>query len=138
MRRPPIPPFTREAALAKIRAVEEMWNTRNPQSVAQVSSPDSIWRYREEIFQGRVAIEYLLKRKWTTELHCQLVKELWAFTGNRISVRCEYEWQHSGTGQWYRSHGNEHWEFDADGYMTGRDTSANDIPISATNRRIGI
>ena len=138
MQRPPNPPFTRAAALAKVQAAEEAWNTRDPENVAQASSPDSVWRSREETFQGRAAIEFLLKRKWATELRYRLVKELWAFADNRISVRCEYEWQHARTGQWYRSHGNEHWEFDADGYMTRRDTSVNDIPISATNRRIGL
>jgi nuclear transport factor 2 (NTF2) superfamily protein len=138
MQRPPIPPFTHEAALANVRAAEAAWNTRDPQDVAQASSPDSVWRNREETFQGRAAIEYLLKRKWATELHYRLVKELWAFADNRISVRCEYEWQHAGTGQWYRSHSNEHWEFDAHGYMTRRDMSASDIPISARERRIRI
>lgn len=137
MQRPPLPPFTHETALAKVQAAEDAWNTRDTQKVAQVFTPDCVWRTREELFQGRAAIEFFLKRKWAMALHCQLAKEVWAFTDNRISVRFEYEWQHAGTGQWYRSHGNEHWEFDAQGYMTRRDMSANDIPISAGARRIG-
>jgi nuclear transport factor 2 (NTF2) superfamily protein len=138
MQRPPIPPFTREAALAKVQAAEDAWNTRDPENVVLASSPDSVWRNREEFFQGRAAIEYLLKRKWTIELHYRLVKELWAFTDNRISVRCEYEWQHANTGQWYRSHSNEHWDFNVDGYVTRRDMSASDIPISVHQRRVGL
>ena len=138
MQRPPYPPFTYEAALAKTQAAEDAWNTRNPEKVAQASSPDCVWRNREELFEGRAAIEFLLKRKWATELHYRMVKELWAFADNRISVRCEYEWQHADTGQWYRSHSNEHWEFNAAGYMTRRDMSANDIPISVRERRFGL
>jgi hypothetical protein len=136
MQRPPIPPFTRDTALAKVQAAANAWNTRDPEQVTQAYSPDCVWRNREELFQGRAAIEFFLKNKWATELHYRLTKELWAFTDNRISVRFEYEWQHAESGQWYRSHGNEHWEFDANGYMTRRDMSANDIPISASNRRI--
>ena len=138
MQRPPYPPFTYDAALAKTQAVEDAWNTRDPQKVAQASSPDCVWRNREEHFQGRAAIEFLLKRKWATELHYRLVKEMWAFADNRISVRCEYEWQHAETDQWFRSHSNEHWEFNANGFMTRRDMSANDIPISARERRFGL
>jgi nuclear transport factor 2 (NTF2) superfamily protein len=134
----PIPPFSRETAVAKVQAAEDVWNTRDPEKVAQAYSPDCVWRNCEELFEGRAAITYLLKRKWAIALHCRLVKEIWAFTDNRISLRFEYEWQHAMTGQWYRSHGNEHWEFDADGYMTRRDMSANDIPISARERRIGL
>jgi len=104
--------------------------------VAAAYSENSAWRNREEQFEGRDAIREFLRRKWNLELHYRLVKELWAYTDNRISVRFEYEWQHARTGQWYRTHGNEHWEFDADGYMTRRDMSANDIPITATERRI--
>lgn len=133
----PIPPFTRDTALAKVQAAEDAWNTRDPEKVTQQYSPDCIWRNREESFQGRAAIKFVLKRIWAIALHCRLVKEIWAFTDNRISVRFEYEWQHARTNQWYRSHGNEHWEFDAHGYMTRRDLSANDIPISAKERRIG-
>ena len=138
MQRLPIPPFTRETALEKVQAAEDAWNTRDPEKVAQAYSPDCIWRNREELFQGRAAIKYVLKRKWAITLHCKLVKEVWAFTDNRISVRFEYEWQHAKTAQWYRSHGNEHWEFDSNGYMTRRDMSANDIPISARERRVGL
>ena len=137
MQRHPIPPFTRDSALAKVQAAEDGWNTRNAEKVAQAYSPDCVWRNREESFQGRAAIEYFLQRKWAIELHYRLSKELWSFTDNRISVRFEYEWQHADTGQWYRSHGNEHWEFDPDGYMTQRDMSANDIPISTRERRVG-
>jgi len=138
MQRLPIPPFTRETALEKVQVAEDAWNTRDPEKVAQAFSPDCIWRDREELFQGRAAIKYVLKRRWAIALHCRLVKEVWAFTDNRISVRFEYEWQHAKTAQWYRSHGNEHWEFDSNGYMTRRDMSANDVPIAARERRVGI
>lgn len=137
MQRLPIPPFNREAALAKVQAIADAWNTRDSVKVAQAYSPDCVWRHREDSFQGRAAIEYFLKCKWEIELHYRLTNELWAFTNNRISARFEYEWEHATTGQWYRSHGNEHWEFDADGYMTRRDMSANDIPISVSERRVG-
>ena len=138
MQRPPLPPFTPETALAKVKAAEDAWNTRDPSLVAQAYTPDSVWRNRTEFFQGRQAIEEFLARKWSVELHYRLMKELWAFTDNRISVRFEYEWQHSTTGQWYRTHGNEHWEFDDDGYMCRRDMSANDVPIMADERRIAL
>jgi len=138
VQRLPVPPFTRDAALTKVQAATDAWNTRDPKKVSQAYSPDCVWRNREEFFQGRAAIEYFLTCKWARELHYQLEKELWTYTENRISVRFEYEWQHAETGQWYRSHGNEHWEFDADGYMTRRDMSANDIPITANKRRVGL
>ncbi len=138
MQRPPLPPFTKETALVKVQAAEDAWNSRNPTKVAQAYTPESEWRNRDEFFVGRDAIEAFLAEKWSRELHYRLMKELWAFTDNRISVRFEYEWQHSETGQWYRTHGNEHWEFDAEGYMARRDMSANDIPISAGDRRIGL
>ena len=138
MQRHPIPPFTRDAALAKIQAAEDAWNSRNSEQVSQACSPNCIWRNREDLFQGRAAIEYFLKRKWAKELHYRLMQELWAFTGNRISVRFECEWRHAKSGQWYRSHGNENWEFDTDGYMTRRDMSANDIPISDRERHVGL
>jgi len=137
MRRIPIPPFTHDTALAKVQAAEEAWNTRNPEKVALLCSPDCIWRSREDLFQGRAAIEYFLRDKWAINSHYQLMKELWAYTDNRISVRFECEWQRIKTAQWYRSLGNEHWEFDADGYMTRRDMSANDIPIPVVKRHIG-
>lgn len=136
MQRPPIPPFTYQGALKKVQAAEDAWNSRDPETVAMAYSRHSDWRNRDEFFQGRDAIRAFLQRKWSIELHYRLVKELWAYTNDRISVRFEYEWQHAETGQWYRTHGNEHWEFDADGYMTRRDMSANDIPIAAADRRI--
>lgn len=138
MTRPPVPPFTLETALAKVQTAEDAWNTRNPAAVAQAYTPESVWRNREEFFQGRAAIEDFLTRKWSIELHYRLKKELWCYTGNRISVRFEYEWQHAETGEWFRTHGNEHWEFDDDGYMRRRDMSANDVPISPEHRRIGV
>jgi len=136
MQRPPLPPFTHDSALAKVQAAEDAWNSRDPQRVAEAYSPDSEWRNREQFFTGRDAIVEFLADKWSTELHYRLMKELWAFSENRISVRFEYEWQHARTGQWYRTHGNEHWEFDDGGYMRRRDMSANDLPISASDRRI--
>ncbi len=136
MQRPPLPPFTRESALAKVQAAEDAWNSRDAERVAQAYSLDSDWRNRDQFFVGRAAIVEFLTNKWSTELHYKLRKELWAFTDNHISVRFEYEWQHSKTGQWFRTHGNEHWAFDEDGYMHRRDMSANDIPISATDRRL--
>ena len=138
MQRPPVPPFTLETARAKVQAAEDAWNSRDPQRVAAAYSPHSAWRNRDQFFTGRAEIKAFLERKWAKELHYRLMKELWAFTANRISVRFEYEWQHATTGQWYRTHGNEHWEFDADGYLQRRDMSANDIEISAGERRIGI
>jgi nuclear transport factor 2 (NTF2) superfamily protein len=136
--RPPTPPFSLRTALAKVQAAEDAWNTRDPDRVVLAYAEDSQWRNRDEFLRGRAAIRDFLRRKWTTELHYRLIKELWAFTDDRISVRFVYEWQHTSTGQWYRTHGNEHWEFDAHGYMARRDMSANDIPIAATDRRIGI
>jgi nuclear transport factor 2 (NTF2) superfamily protein len=136
MKRPPVPPFSHRTALEKVRAAQDAWNTCDPDTVVEAYSADSIWRNREEFFEGREAIRAFLRRKWALELHYRLMKELWAYAGNRISVRFEYEWQHARTGQWFRTHGNEHWEFDARGYMTRRDMSANDIAISATERRI--
>jgi nuclear transport factor 2 (NTF2) superfamily protein len=133
-----IPPFTDETARAKVQAAEDAWNTCDPERVALAYSEDSDWRNRDEFFAGREAIKEFLSRKWAKELHYRLMKELWAFTGNRISVRFEYEWQDSTTGQWYRTHGNEHWEFSDHGLMRRRDMSANDIPIAASDRRIGI
>jgi len=136
MQRPPLPPFTRESALAKVQAAEDAWNSREPERVALAYSLDSQWRNRDRFFLGRDAIVEFLTDKWSTELHYKLMKELWAYTDNRISVRFEDEWQHARTGQWYRTHGNEHWEFDAGGFMSRRDMSANDLPISAEDRRL--
>lgn len=138
MHRPPVPPFTAESARQKVQAAEDAWNSRDPERVAGAYTVDSAWRNRDEFFAGRDEIKAFLTRKWDRELHYRLRKELWAFTDNRISVRFEYEWQHATTGQWYRTHGNEHWEFDTDGYMQRRDMSANDVAISAGDRRIGI
>lgn len=136
MQRPPLPPFDRQTALAKVQAAEDAWNTCDPDVVAQAYSEESSWRNRDEFFEGRAAIRAFLARKWSVELHYRLMKELWTYTEDRISVRFEYEWQHADSGQWYRTHGNEHWEFDANGYMTRRDMSANDVPIDAADRRI--
>jgi nuclear transport factor 2 (NTF2) superfamily protein len=132
---PITPPFTAETAAAKVQAAEDAWNSRDPQRVSMAYSEDSDWRNRDEFFQGREAIRAFLTRKWAKELDYKLMKELWAFTGNHISVRFEYEWHDAG-GQWYRSHGNEHWEFDDDGLMRRRDMSANDVPIDESERRL--
>ena len=118
------PPFTEESARIKTQLAEDAWNSRDPERVAKAYSEDSEWRNRDEFFKGREAIRDFLRRKWAKELHYKLRKEMWAFTGNRISVRFEYEWQHADTRQWYRTHGNEHWEFDPDGLMRRRDMSA--------------
>lgn len=133
-----VPPFNTETALAKVKAAEDAWNTCDPDTVARAYSEESAWRNRDEFFGGRAAIREFLVRKWSRELHYRLHKELWAYTGNRISVRFEYEWQDAISGSWYRTHGNEHWEFDDNGLMRRRDMSANDIPIGAGNRRIGL
>ncbi len=129
------PPFTRETALAKVQAAEDAWNSRDPQRVSLAYSEDSDWRNRDEFFVGREAIIAFLERKWAKELDYRLMKELWAFTHDRISVRFEYEW-HDDAGHWYRTHGNEHWEFNEDGLMARRDMSANDVPIEETERRL--
>ena len=128
------PPFTLETALAKVKAAENAWNTCDPALVARAYTEDSAWRNRTEFFKGREAIKSFLKRKWEKELDYRLMKELWCFTDNRISVRFEYEW-HDAAGQWYRTHGNEHWEFDSEGLMRRRDMSANDYPIQESDRR---
>ncbi len=128
------PPFTEETARAKVQAAEDGWNSRDPERVALAYTVDSVWRNRDEFFTGREAIKEFLTRKWKKELDYRLMKELWTYTGNRISVRFEYEW-HDAAGQWYRTHGNEHWEFDEEGLMRRRDMSANDIPIEETARR---
>ncbi|PHS28474.1 MAG: DUF4440 domain-containing protein [Robiginitomaculum sp.] len=131
-----IPPFTYQTAIAKVQAAEDGWNSRDPTRVTQAYSENSEWRNRDLFFTGRAAIEAFLRDKWEKELDYKLMKELWAFIGNRISVRFEYEWRHAKTDQWYRTHGNEHWEFDDDGLMRRRDMSANDIPINETDRRL--
>jgi nuclear transport factor 2 (NTF2) superfamily protein len=128
------PPFTEETARLKVRAAEDLWNTRDPERVSLAYTPDAEWRNRDEFFRGRDAIVAFLRRKWATELDYRLRKELWCFTGNRISVRFEYEW-HDTADCWYRSYGNEHWEFDPDGLMRWRDASINDYPIAEIDRR---
>lgn len=132
-----VPPFTRETALAKVKAAENAWNSRDPERVALAYTEDSEWRNRTEFFHGRDAIRAFLRRKWQHELDYRLEKELWAFTGDRISVRFEYEW-HDAAGQWFRTHGNEHWEFDEHGLMRRRDMSANDVPIADHERRLRV
>ncbi|MEQ8716370.1 MAG: nuclear transport factor 2 family protein [Acidimicrobiales bacterium] len=129
------PPFDCETALAKVQAAEDAWNTRDPDHVVQAYSPDSRWRDRHRFLTGHDEIRTFLADKWNRELDYRLNKELWAFTDDRISVRFEYEW-HDHTGQWFRTHGNEHWEFDATGLMKRRDMSANDIPVDAADLRI--
>ena len=133
--KPPVPPFTEETARTKVKAAEDAWNTRDPEVVAKAYTEDSQWRNRDEFFTGREAIKEFLRRKWAKELDYKLMKELWAYTGNHISVRFEYEF-HDASGQWYRTHGNEHWEFDDNGLMRRRDMSANDIPIDESERRL--
>jgi uncharacterized protein len=135
--RPPLPPFTAETARQKVQAAEDAWNTCSPELVAQAYTEDSQWRNRDELFQGRDEIVAFLGRKWDRELDYRLRKELWCFTGNRISVRFEYE-SRDRAGQWWRSHGNEHWEFDDDGYMRRRDASINDYRIEEHERRIHV
>jgi nuclear transport factor 2 (NTF2) superfamily protein len=132
--RPPLPPFTRETALQKVQAAEDAWNTRDPERVAQAYTEDSQWRNREEFFTGRAEIVEFLTRKWKRELDYVLRKSLWAFTDDRIAVRFQYEW-HDESGQWFRSHGNENWEFDEHGLMRRREASINDVPIQASERR---
>jgi hypothetical protein len=132
--RPPLPPFTEEAAQAKVKAAEDAWNTRDAERVAAAYTEDSVWRNRDEFITGRAAIKAFLERKWARELDYRLRKSLWAFSDRRIGVRFQYEW-HDGSGQWYRSYGNELWEFDDRGYMRRREASINDVPITATDRR---
>lgn len=133
MTRPPFPPFTVETAIEKVRAAEKGWNSREPAKVALAYAPDSIWRNRSEFLQGRAAIEAFLTRKWEREQDYRLIKELWAHDGNRIAVRFAYEW-HDESGQWYRSYGNENWQFAPDGLMERRIASINDLPIAEADR----
>lgn len=128
------PPFTLESALAKVQAAEDGWNSCDPVRCSSAYTVDCEWRNRAEFFKGREAIIEFLTRKWEQELDYRLMKELWCYTGNRISVRFEYEW-HDTAGQWYRTHGNEHWEYNDEGLMTRRDMSANDVPIQVHERR---
>jgi len=129
------PPFDLSSARAKVQAAEDAWNTRDPERVALAYTEDTEWRNRAEFLNGREQVKAFLRRKWDRELEYKLRKELWAFTENRIAVRFEYEW-HDDSGQWYRSYGNEQWEFRADGLMQRRYASINDAPISASERRL--
>ncbi len=132
--RPPLPPFTPETAAQKVRMAEDAWNSRDCARVSLAYSPDSTWRNRAEFFSGRAAIVAFLQRKWAKELEYRLVKELWACHGNRIAVRFAYEW-HDDSGNWFRSYGNENWEFDEGGFMRRRVASINDLPISESERK---
>ncbi len=134
MTRPPLPPFTEETAAQKVRAAEDGWNSRNPAKVALAYTPDSRWRNRSEFLQGRDEIEAFLTRKWQRENEYRLIKELWTFAENRIAVRFAYEWHDTG-GQWFRSYGNENWEFAPDGLMQRRIASINDLAIDESDRR---
>ncbi|MBF6273531.1 MULTISPECIES: nuclear transport factor 2 family protein [Nocardia] len=133
--RPPYPPFTLETAAQKVQAAEDAWNTRDPQRVALAYTPDSAWRNRDEFITGREQIVEFLTAKWERELDYALRKSLWGFRGNRMAVRFQYEW-HDRTGQWWRSYGNELWEFTDQGLMARREASINDVPITEAERRI--
>lgn len=132
-KRHPLPPFTAASAAEKVRAAEDAWNSRDPARVALAYTPDSRWRNRDRFLKDRCEIEAFLTEKWSREHEYRLVKEIWAHDGNRIAVRFAYEW-HDDAGQWYRSYGNENWEFDADGLMARRIASINDLPIDADKR----
>ena len=132
--RPPLPPFTEETARQKVRAAEDAWNRRDPAKVSSAYTPDSAWRNRSEFLTGRAEIVEFLTRKWQKEREYRLIKELWAAVGNRIAVRFAYEWQDEA-GRWFRSYGNENWEFDAHGLMSRRLASINDVPINEADRR---
>jgi nuclear transport factor 2 (NTF2) superfamily protein len=134
MARPPLPPFTLESATQKVRVAEDGWNSRDPQKVALAYAIDSVWRNRAEFITGREAIVQFLARKWAKELEYRLIKELWAFHENRIAVRFAYEW-HDDSGNWFRSYGNENWEFDVEGLMVRRIASINDLPIAESARK---
>ena len=131
--RPPLPPFTAKTAEQKVRLAEDAWNSRDPQKVSLAYTPDSKWRNRAEFVRGRAEIAQFLQRKWARELDYRLIKELWAFTDNRIAVRFAYEW-HDDAGNWFRSYGNENWEFDGSGLMRLRIASINDLPINESQR----
>jgi nuclear transport factor 2 (NTF2) superfamily protein len=132
--RPPLPPFTLETAVQKARMAEDAWNSRDPARVALAYSEDSRWRNRAEFFEGRSAIIAFLTRKWAKEIDYRLIKELWAFHDNRIAVRFQYEWR-DDSGHWFRSYGNEQWEFDGNGLMRRREASINDVPIAVEQRK---
>ncbi|MEV4568650.1 nuclear transport factor 2 family protein [Nonomuraea sp. NPDC049419] len=135
MSRPPFPPFTEETARIKVQAAEDAWNTRDPEKVALAYTEDTVWRNRDEFLTGRAEVVAFLRRKWDRELEYALRKELWGVLGNRIAVRFQYESRDS-SGQWWRSYGNEQWEFDESGLMRRREASINDVPISDSERRI--
>lgn len=132
--RPPLPPFDAQTAAQKVRLAEDAWNTRNPDKVALAYTVDSRWRNRAEFLRGRAEIAEFLKRKWARELDYRLIKELWAFDGDRIAVRFAYEW-HDDSGQWFRAYGNENWQFDENGLMQRRIASINDLPIGESDRQ---
>jgi nuclear transport factor 2 (NTF2) superfamily protein len=132
--RPPLPPFTRDTAIQKVRIAEDAWNSQDPVRVSLAYTPNSTWRNRSEFFQGRDTIVEFLTRKWAREQGYRLIKELWAFTGNHIAVRFQYEWHDEG-GNWFRAYGNEQWEFAEDGRMARREASINDVPIAAADRK---
>jgi uncharacterized protein len=132
--RPPLPPFDRESAIVKVRLAEDAWNSRDPERVALAYTVDSVWRNRAEFVTGREAIVQFLRRKWTRELDYRLIKEVWAWQDARIAVRFAYEW-HDDSGHWYRSYGNENWEFDDHGLMRRRYASINDLPIDEATRK---
>lgn len=131
--RPPLPPFTKESAIEKVRAAEDAWNSRDPQRISLAYSEDSRWRNRSEFISGRSEIIAFLRRKWIRELDYRLIKELWSYDGNRIAVRFAYEW-HDDSGNWFRSYGNENWQFNEQGLMTQRYASINDLPIKEDER----
>lgn len=132
--RPPLPPFTLETATQKVRMAEDAWNTRDPKKVSLAYTIDSTWRNRSEFIKGREEIMYFLQKKWARELDYRLIKELWAFKDNRIAVRFAYEW-HDDLGNWFRSYGNENWEFDDNGLMRRRIASINDLSIREDERK---
>jgi nuclear transport factor 2 (NTF2) superfamily protein len=134
--RPPLPPFTRATAEQKVRLAEDGWNSRDPERVSSGYTVDSQWRNRTEFVTGRQQIVEFLKRKWARELDYRLIKELWTFADNRIAVRFAYEWR-DDSGNWFRSYGNENWEFDGDGFMRMRLASINDLPIKESERKYG-
>ena len=134
----PVPPFTHETALEKIQVVKDAWTTRDPEKIVLLCSPVCIWRSGDDSFQGRAAIRYFLNSKLVLATQYQLMMELWAFNGNRLSLRFVCERKHTSSGKWYRSHGNEHWEFDSNGYKTQRDMSTKDTYISSGQRRLGL
>ncbi len=133
MSRPPLPPFTAETAARKVRLAEDAWNSRDPEAVSHAYTPESRWRNRSTFLDGRAEIVAFLAEKWWKERDYRLIKELWAFAGNRIAVRFAYEWR-DDTGQWFRAYGNENWEFDEDGLMAARHASINDVPIEDSER----